>query len=151
MEGRPIRIRRGRRTDFVAVLELLARADAPVPPPDRAMLRRFRQLVADLGCDLYLATMDERVVGLVHVTYARQLASAPLATLATLVVAESARRQGVGTALLHFIGVRARKRACSGLRCAVGAGNGARAADFLRRAGAQPLGSLFELPLDEEA
>ncbi|HUI24629.1 MAG TPA: hypothetical protein VL403_00995, partial [Candidatus Kryptonia bacterium] len=86
MVARPIRIRRGRRTDFGAVMGLLAGNAAAVPPPDRASLRRFRQLVADLGGDFYLATMDERVVGVAHVTYARQLASAPLATLATLVV-----------------------------------------------------------------
>ena len=49
-EGR-VHIRRGRRTDFTAVMALLAASGGTVPVPDRATLRRFRQLVADLGGD----------------------------------------------------------------------------------------------------
>jgi GNAT superfamily N-acetyltransferase len=147
MEGRPIRIRRGRRTDFAAVLAVLAGPDTLVPPPDRRTLHRFRQLVADLGCDFYLATIDERVVGVVHVTYARQLAAAPLATLATLAVAESSRGRGVGTALLRFVTARARKRGCGNLRCALAEEPAPAAAALLQRAGARPRGTVLELAL----
>jgi N-acetylglutamate synthase-like GNAT family acetyltransferase len=147
MIDRPIRIRRGRRTDVAAVMELLAAAGIPVPPPDRAMLRRFRNLVADLGADFYLATIDERIAGVAHVTYARQLTTAPLATVATLVVADWARRRGVGTALLRFAAERAQRRTCTALRCLLVADGNTSVREFLRRAGARPAGAVLELPL----
>ena len=147
MAARPIRIRRGRRTDFAAVMALLAGSGAPVPPPDRSTLRRFRQLVADLGADLYLATIDERVVGVAHVTYERQLARPPRATLETLVVGELVRGRGVGTALLRFAADRARKRACGRLQCWLAHADDAHASRFLERAGARPAGRLFEFAL----
>lgn len=124
-------------------MTLLAHAGAPIPPTDRATLRRFRQLVTDLGADLYLATIDERVAGLAHVTYARQLARAPIATLATLVVAEDARRHGVGTALLRFALDRARRRACGALRCMITDNNAG--AQFLTTVGAAAAGHLYEI------
>lgn len=150
MEGRPIRIRRGRRTDFAAVLGVLAGAHTLVPPPDRRALHRFRKLVADLGSDLYLATIDERVVGVVHVTYARRLEGAPLATLATLAVAEPSRGRGVAAALLRFAADRARKRGCGRLHCALADEPGPAARALLQRAGARPRGAAFDLPLTEQ-
>ena len=150
MVARPIRIRRGRRTDFTAVLQLLAGSGAAIPPPDRTALRRFRQLVADLGGDLYLATIDERIVGMAHVTYARQLAEAPRATLSTLVVEASQRRRGIGTQLLRFAAARARQRACARLHCTVVNDGTGPAADFLHHAGARPAGMQFEVSLFSE-
>jgi GNAT superfamily N-acetyltransferase len=111
------RIRRGRRTDFVAVMNLLAASEVAVPPPDRATLRRFRNIVADLGADFYLALVDETLAGLVHVTYARQLTTGPRARLDQLVVADAFRRRGVASALLAFVQRRARKRGCTTLCC----------------------------------
>lgn len=111
--GEPrVHIRRGRRTDFTAVMGLLAASGVAVPAPDRATLRRFRQVVADLGGDFYLALVDDAVVGLVHVTYARQLAAPPSAMLDQLVVAPAARRRGIGSALLAFAERRAQQRGC---------------------------------------
>jgi len=117
-DGR-VHIRRGRRTDFMAVMGVLAASGGAVPVPDRATLRRFRQLVADLGGDFYLALVDDAVVGLVHVTYARQLAAPPSARLDQLVVAPSARRRGIGSALLAFVERRARQRGCHSFTCVV--------------------------------
>jgi ribosomal protein S18 acetylase RimI-like enzyme len=114
-----VHIRRMRRTDFAAVMRLLAETGRVVPPPDRATLRRFRQLVADLGADVYVAFVDAALAGLVHVTYARQLVHGPLARIDHLVVAEPVRRRGVGTALLRFALARAAKRRCSAATCAV--------------------------------
>jgi N-acetylglutamate synthase-like GNAT family acetyltransferase len=142
MVGRPIRIRRGRRTDFAAVMALLAGAGSAIAA-DRRALHRFRQLVADLGADFYLATIDERIAGVAHITYARQLASAPIATLATLVVGEESRRRGVGTALLRFALERARRRACGTLRCALNSSDGG--ARLLTRMGATVAGQLYEV------
>jgi GNAT superfamily N-acetyltransferase len=147
MAARPIRIRRGRRTDLSAVMRLVAESGSAMPPPDRATLRRFRQLVADLGADFYLATVDERVVGVAHVTYARQLLSGPQATLSTLLVANDSQRQGIGTALLRFAIERARKRACISLRCAL-AGEARTGARLLEQAGALAAGQVFDLSLN---
>ncbi|HVN83887.1 MAG TPA: GNAT family N-acetyltransferase [Candidatus Binatia bacterium] len=148
MSTRPIRIRRARRTDFSGVMRLLAASGTAVPPPDRSTLRRFRQLVADLGGDFYLATIDERIVGVAHVTYERRLVSAPRATLATLVVGATERSQGIGTILFHFAAARARRRACACLQCPVRSEDTTATARFLERVGARSAGSLFELALD---
>jgi GNAT superfamily N-acetyltransferase len=107
-----VHIRRGRRTDFTAVMSLLAAGGMAVPVPERATLRRFRQVVADLGGDFYLALVDDVVVGLVHVTYARQLAAPPSALLDQLVVVPAYRRRGIGSALLALAERRARQRGC---------------------------------------
>jgi len=118
MPARP-RIRRSRRTDFPAVLRLLAAAGASLPPPDRTTLHRFRRLVADLGSDLYLALVDDEAVGLLHVTYARQLVRPPVARVECMLVAPAVRRQGIGTALLAWADGRARRRGCGALRWAL--------------------------------
>lgn len=142
MPGPRLQIRRGRRTDFTAVMRLLADSGVPVPPPDRATLRRFRNLVADLGTDFYLASVDGALAGLVHVTYARQLAVAPQARLDQLVVSDAARRHGVGTALLAFAQRRAQRRGCGTLACAVPSDTPPFYA-FLERAGLRPAGTWF--------
>lgn len=132
-------------------MSLLAEAGLPVPPPERPALHRFRNLVADLGTDLYLATIDERVVGVVHVTYARQLAAAPQATLAALLVVQPARRCGVGTTLLRFAAERAQQRSCTSLQCPLPAATDAGAKQFLLQAGAAAAGELLALPLANAA
>lgn len=110
-----VSIRRARRTDFSSVLALRASAGETVPETDRRTLRRFRQLVADLGSDLYVATTVDAIVAIVHVTYSRQLAAPPRAELAYLLVAPDRRRQNIGRALFEFVVRRARKRGCSEL------------------------------------
>ncbi len=136
-----IHIRRGRRTDFTAVMGLLATSGIPVPAPDRATLRRFRQIVADLGADFYLAVVDGKLAGLVHVTYARELPVGQRAALKQLLVADAFRRRGIGTALLAFAQARAQNRGCATLCCAVPAASPARA--FLAQAGLEPAGECF--------
>ena len=84
MLPRPIRHRRARRTDFDAIAAILAASGLPAPAPERAGLRRFRRLVADLGTDLYVAETDARVLGIVHVTYVRPVSGAPRARLELL-------------------------------------------------------------------
>ncbi len=138
-----MRIRRARRTDFADVMRLLAEAGRVVPPPDRATLRRFRQLVADLGADVYLAFVDAVLAGLVHVTYARQLVHGPLARIDHLVVAAPLRRRGVGTALLRLALIRANKRGCKAVTCAVDPNVNTPTA-FLARAGFQQSATRFQ-------
>jgi N-acetylglutamate synthase-like GNAT family acetyltransferase len=134
-----MRIRRGRRTDFTGVMQLLATSGVALPPPDRATLRRFRNIVADLGADFYIAAIDGTLAGLVHVTYARRLAARPQAQLDQLVVADAVRRRGIGSALLAVAQERARRRGCAQLSCALAAAD-APAREFLRKAGLQPVG-----------
>ena len=141
-----VQIRRGRRTDFTAVMQLLAASGAAVPPPDRTTLRRFRNLVNDLGTDFYLAVVDGALVGLVHVTYARQLSLPPAARVEQLLVAEPFRRRGVGSALLAFAEQRAHRRGCGLLSCVLlPAESPARC--FVEKAGLQPAGERFALRL----
>jgi GNAT superfamily N-acetyltransferase len=139
-DGR-LQIRRGRRTDFTAVMGLLTACGIPVPPPDRATLRRFRHIVADLGTDFYLALVDGELAGLVHVTYARELTMGQRAGLDQLLVAEAFRRRGIGTALLDFAQRRAQGRACSLLCCALPVASPARC--FFEKAGLQRGGEWF--------
>lgn len=113
-------------------MRVLAESGRPVPPADRATLRRVRHVVADLGTDLYVAEMDAQLAGLVHVTYARQLAAPACARLELLLVRPVVRRRGVGTALLALAMRRAERRGCARMECAcpdVGA------ADFFARQG----------------
>ncbi len=148
MSDARVHIRRGRRTDFTAVMALLALGGVAVPVPDRATLRRFRQLVADLGGDFYLALVDDVVVGLVHVTYARQLAAPPSARLHQLVVAPAVRHRGIASALLAFVERRARRRGCTALTCVVPDADPAARA-FLAKAGMAPDAQCFVKPLHD--
>jgi GNAT superfamily N-acetyltransferase len=146
MSAAGLRIRRAKRTDFTAVMRLLAEAGQAIPPSDRATLRRFRNIVADLGGDFYLALVDGALAGLVHVTYARHLTLPPLARLDQLVVAESYRRRGAGTALLGLARRRARQRGCTSLSCAL-ASDRSPAQAFLEKAGMRPAGVRYQLDL----
>ena len=112
-----VRIRRGRRTDFVAVMSLLATSGTPLPPPDRATLRRFRNICSDLGADFYLSVEGEVATGLVYVTYTRQLTTPARASLDQLVVGAAHQRRGIGGALLDFAQKRAVRRGCNLLAC----------------------------------
>ena len=111
MEGRPIRCRRARRTDAEVVLALLD-GRSPAWQLDRAGRHRFRQLVADLGADCYVALIDEIVVGLVHVTYARHLLHGQRATLELLLVAPGGPADEIARALARLVAERVRRRNC---------------------------------------
>ncbi len=106
-------IRRARRTDFTATMQVLAASGVAVPPPDRATLRRFRAVVADLGADFYVAVGAGAVVGILHQTYQRRLTTRARAQLDLLVVHPEHRRRGVGGALLRFACKRAAQRDCA--------------------------------------
>lgn len=114
MQLAPVRLRRARRADLGGILEVMADAGAPLPIPDRATLRRFRRLVADQGADLYVAVSGMRVLGFVHATYARQLASPERARIEALVT-RPAESEEVGSSLVRLAIERARKRGCARL------------------------------------
>jgi GNAT superfamily N-acetyltransferase len=145
MFDRPVRHRRAQRIDFAAVAALLAATGATVLQPDRATLRGFRRLVADLGCDLYVAAADGDIVGLVHVTYARRLAAPPGARLELLVVAPHARRRRIGRGLVELAAQRARQHGCRVLECAAAAPT---AQAFLQHIGWETSGARFQFDVD---
>jgi GNAT superfamily N-acetyltransferase len=146
MLSRPIQHRRARRADFEMVWTLLTGSGRAVPgEPDRATLRRFRRVVADLGSDLYVAEADGRPLGLVHVVYTRRLPGAPEARLELLVVAPEARGDDVARELAAFAAARARRRGCAAMRCA--APEVGDAAAVLEHLGWQRIGDVFEFDL----
>lgn len=101
-----IRIRRARRTDFDALAALLDRGD--VSPRAKRM---FRNVVADLAYDLYVAEAEGALAGVVGVSYVRSLSlGGQRATLEELFVAPSRRGARVGARLLAFATDRVRTR-----------------------------------------
>lgn len=133
-------------------MQLLTTGGAPAPLPERRTLRRFRDIVNDLGGDLYVALIDGDLGALVHVTYARRLALAPRARIEQLLVEERFRRRGVGTALFALVRERAIRRGCGTLDCSVPP-RSALAAAFLEKVGLRQDGQLFaaDLSLELEA
>ena len=137
-----VRIRRGRRTDFTAVMQLLAASGTPrCRRPSAPRCGASATWSTTWAADFYLALVDGALAGLVHVTYARQLAAAPAARLEQLVVAAARRRCGIGAALLRFAQQRARQRGCGTLSCAPP--DGAPAAQFLEKGGLTARGALL--------
>lgn len=104
-----ITIRRARRTDFGAVAALAGASERP----SRRELRRFRSVVADLGCDFYLAVLAEAVVGYVHVSYVRQLFASPRARIEELQASPGPREREIRESLLRFARERALRRGCT--------------------------------------
>lgn len=144
MEPRPIRHRRARRTDRAAIDALLSGAGITAGSDERSARSRFRRVVADLGSDLYVATIDEQVVGVVHLTYARHLIDGQRAILELLIVLPAVRRRGVGTALAELAAARAGLRHCRVLTHRAGPLDaGARA--FLGHLGWPPGGEQWQI------
>lgn len=111
--GSAVRIRRARRGDFAAVREVLEASGAVSPSEERADLRRFRRIVADLGGDFYVALTPDQVIGFVHVSYVRQIATQGRARIEALVVAPEWRERGVVSSLIDHATARARRRGCA--------------------------------------
>jgi N-acetylglutamate synthase-like GNAT family acetyltransferase len=124
MQARPIRHRRGRRTDLMDILRLLTQAEKCAPVPDRALLRRFRRIVSDLGNDLYVALVAECLVGFVHLSYRRHITLGLRGRVESLIVSEHERPQEVGKSLVLLAEQRARRRNCFDLSYTENVGDG---------------------------
>jgi N-acetylglutamate synthase-like GNAT family acetyltransferase len=118
MHARPIRHRRGRRSDLMDILRLLAHSEDSAPVPDRALLRRFRRIVADLGDDFYVALIGERLVGFVQISYRRDITRGVRGRVESLIVSRDERPREVATTLASLAEQRARRRSCFELSCA---------------------------------
>lgn len=102
------RVRRVRRGDFGAIVKLLAKNGLATAAADRSGLRRFRNVVADLGSDFDVAATRNGVIGFVHLTYSRDLLMGNRAHLLALVTDSPE----VCEALLKSATERASRRHC---------------------------------------
>jgi len=95
-----IAIREAREGDASALAVLSAQLGYPVSVEE--MRERYSRIRATQTGEVFVAvrTNDARVLGWTHVVPRLQLEDAPFAELAGLVVDESARSSGTGTALL---------------------------------------------------
>jgi GNAT superfamily N-acetyltransferase len=136
----PLRIRRGRRTDFEALSRL---AGWPkVDGSERRSVRLFRRVVADLGADLYVAEEAGEAVGLVAVNYVRVLRlGGQRAMVEELVVRADRRGAGIGRSLLEFALRRALRRGVRAICAVPSSEEGER---ILGKAGFRPAGSWWE-------
>lgn len=107
-----VRIRRAHWRDFEAVASLVAQCAAGTLLPERRTLRRFRRIVHDLGNDLYLAFLQDVLVGLVHIVYVRELVAPRRAEISRILVSPGAATTDVARLLLRFARKRAQRRDC---------------------------------------
>jgi hypothetical protein len=94
------------------VLRLFAPTEEATPVPDRATLRRFRRIVSDLGNDLYVALVGERLLGFVQITYRRHIKFGLRGRVESLRVNADERAREVAASLVALAEQRARRRAC---------------------------------------
>jgi N-acetylglutamate synthase-like GNAT family acetyltransferase len=104
-----VKIRRGKRTDFPRLLQLLA----PTVPQEteKAQVRYWRRVASDPTHDFYVAEQEGAVRGMVLVSYIRGLTSQGWRAILDLVAPVSALRD-VGLLLLNFAKTRAQQRGC---------------------------------------
>ena len=106
-------IRRGRRTDVVALQSVLC----PESPPEslaacsKAEVRHWRRLAQDPALDFYVAARDDALWGMLLVSYIRALRFKGWQAILELAVVPTAPLD-IGLALLDFAKERARKRGC---------------------------------------
>ncbi|MEA2458597.1 MAG: hypothetical protein QOC95_1569 [Thermoleophilaceae bacterium] len=110
-----MRVRAARRDDFEAVTRLLELLGRPqVPPAAEADCRAvFEEQITDPGAHHIVAEDSAGVIAFASLHFRSRLNHATEeAWVPDLIVAEEARRKGVGRALLDEIQRRARERGC---------------------------------------
>ena len=107
----PIQTRKATDRDADAIAALLGQLGYPTSPEDA--VRRMARLARDPGSRALVAELDGKVVG-VATLYIRHLLTvdAPLARLASMVVDETVRSQGVGELLVLAVEAIAREAGC---------------------------------------
>jgi GNAT superfamily N-acetyltransferase len=108
----PITIRTARADDADAVARLLTELGYPTSPSD--VPRRLARMLAEPGQHVFIAETDAgQVVGLATLLIRHMLTTdAPFGRVSALVVAEQARRTGVGGALMEQAEDLARAAGC---------------------------------------
>jgi GNAT superfamily N-acetyltransferase len=107
-------LRAAREEDHAAIAALAGELGYPSTP--EAVAGRWRALAADPHAAALVAERDGLVVGWMHVGVAHTLDSDPFAEIVGLVVADRARGQGVGAALVDAAKAWARDRGLGRLR-----------------------------------
>jgi GNAT superfamily N-acetyltransferase len=130
---REIRFREPMPGDERAAAELLGQLGYPAPPG--SVDRRLARLEHDPASSVLVAVDGDRVVGLAafHVIPHVEL-DQPTGRLTSLVVAEDARRRGIGRALVERVAEQARAAGCGRLELMSGDGR-TEAHEFYRRLG----------------
>ena len=105
----PVTIRRGHRTDFPLLLQLLA--PPAVQKRDKTQVRYWRRIASSPIHDFYVAEQEGIVCGMVLVSYIRSLTSQGWQAILDLVAPVSALRDA-GLPLLTFAKIRAQQRGC---------------------------------------
>ena len=109
MLQRSVKIRRGKRTDFPTLLQLLT--PIALQDIDKAQVRHWRRIAGDPTHDFYVAEQEGVVRGMVLVSYIRGLTYQGWQAILDLVAPVSALRE-VGLVLLNFAKTRAQQRGC---------------------------------------
>ena len=104
-------IRRGRRTDIVALQSVLC-PESPLDSPaacSKAEVRHWRRLAQDPALDFYVAERNDALWGMILVSYIRALRFKGWQAILDMAVVPTAPPD-IGLALLYFAKERARKR-----------------------------------------
>jgi N-acetylglutamate synthase-like GNAT family acetyltransferase len=109
MSQGPVTIRRGQRTDFPLLLQLLE--PTALPEREKAQVRYWRRVASSPVHDFYVAEQEGIVHGMVLVSYIRGLRTQGWQAILDLVTPVSALLE-VGPLLLDFAKARARRRGC---------------------------------------
>ncbi len=109
MSQGPITIRRGQRTDFPLLPQLLEPTVSP--KSEQAQVRHWRRVASNPTHDFYVAGREGSVRGMVLVSYIRALTTPGWRAILDLVVPVAALSE-VGPLLLDFAKARARQRGC---------------------------------------
>lgn len=146
-----MRIRRAEPQDeavIAALMEQLETAGHSVVAPE--LKARFLQMLLMNHCALWVAEMDDRVVGLVSASLRPTLYhSGPSVLIDELIVDARVRRQGVGQALVEAVVAWAVAQGASEVEVSTEKENRAAQA-FYRQCGFASEALLLELELDEQ-
>ena len=147
MEG--VRVREAAATDLEALVRLYEQLSGPpaepVPEPAPDPREVIEVIVADPARNLLVAELDGRLAGTVDVLIAPNLThhAQPYALVENVVVAESARRRGVGRALMLRAIELAREAGCYKVNLISG-NERTGAHDFYRSLGFEAIGQGFK-------
>jgi N-acetylglutamate synthase-like GNAT family acetyltransferase len=139
-----VTIRRGRRTDFPALLALLSLAEQPETA--KAQVRHWRRLASDPGHDFYVAEYQGLIQGMVLVSYIRGLKNSAWQAVLDMIV-PSAVAGSVGQELLDFAKRRARQRGCQYLLTWYPSGSLREPPPLLIQGGFSPAGEMLSCNL----
>jgi len=139
-----MKIRRGKRTDFPALLTLLT--PGGTQESDKTQARYWRRLASDPTHDFYVADQEGKVRGMVLVSYTRSLTEQRWQAIFDLIAPVSTTCD-IAQELLNFAKLRARRRGCQRLQICFKAYEHQEQLAFLLRAGFLGIGEVLSCKL----